>query len=281
MNKRLIGVGAFSAISLVAALAACGKTVRNPLSISPEKDSSQVLANQRAMQAGTSSPLPSKLPPPPSPLASASPAPDASPAPFALTESYSGQNLFLAYPHPASFGFISLQDEDAKQFYDVLAVKTRTDEGNLVWENAKVRQGENISCFEQALKTSPTKPQYSCSLYIDYSRGSVLTQPGTVEPDASRPELKSGYLGKNLALLAGKEPSSVFLEGDDARALYFSLSVSPVVADANGDYLPANVKNGKDIRCVEQTRRDQPDARQYSCTIQLSYRRGEVAALSR
>lgn len=190
---------------------------------------------------------------------------------FILNQNYFGEVLTLIYPHPRNWGRISIKGDDAKALYDTLQIKSVNSGGNSVWLPANHKEGYNIICFEQARRESPNKPEYACSIYIDYRNGSVSENVTKIIFDEDVPENKSSYLGKCLTMIA---PNAVkwgyiSINGIDAKALYSTLNVQPVKGEENR-------KKGENIVCFERSPLIVKEKVEYACSLYINYSDGKV-----
>jgi hypothetical protein len=210
---------------------------------------------------------------------------------FALTETFEGSFLTLAYPNDGNWGWIHIDDEDAKALFDSLRVKAVATEKNETYAAGTSKTGENIRCFKGAELKTPTVDQYSCAIYIDYKKGSAnLLQPH-VEFDGSVPALTEKYMGTTLNLNpAGVVPSelgdsaplplgTLRFSGPDARALFSTLNVAAVMnAGQELELDPtALIKRGQSISCTK-AKPVGAKADSYNCALGFNFATGKVAA---
>lgn len=199
-------------------------------------------------------------------------------APFSLDQSYLGKNLTMIYPHSANWGWVKIMGQDAEKLFETLQVKVTEAAGNSMWLPAQVKEGGNIACYKQAMKATPEKMKYTCSIYIDYRKGLVSVISAEIAKDKSVPELEEPYSGETLELKAPdvRDWGRVRLSGKDAEALYFTMAVEPFSAGGNAVYLPAKQKKGVNINCFEQAAKATPDKPEYVCSLFLNYSTGEI-----
>ncbi len=191
---------------------------------------------------------------------------------FLLKKTYSGENLILVYPHARNFGYLKLLGADAKALFHSLQVITTKGDGNRMWLPSRIRQGNNVTCFEQRQKATPEVLGYECSIYLDYKMGLLSLHTDKIKKDESVPYLKETYKSQNLWLVAGhsRSFSSLTIHGEDARALYHSLKIVP-----EGSATHWFKKKSRHLSCSKDNQK-QSLREAYSCRIYFNYRTGAL-----
>lgn len=185
---------------------------------------------------------------------------------FKLQETYAGQNLMMIYPHRGNWGWVKVNDEDAKVLYDHMKVKPLYRSGSLMSSNTKT--GTHVSCFEKAQHSQPNEKEYACSIYINYRLGTVkyVRSKRGVDKDKDVPDLIVDYKGKNVEMDAVKKTAKISFKDDDAKALFLTMDVIMTGIHSGDKYFD---RKASLIDCRRDSELDL-----YSCEINFQYETG-------
>lgn len=200
--------------------------------------------------------------------------------PFNLKNSYSGKMLMLIYPHPSDWGWIRIgDDKDSLVLYKALQIKETHSAGNLVWNDTKIKNAANIACYEQSLIKKPKEILHTCSLFINYSTGSINEISDKSDADTSVPKLDKSYLSDTLKIdIANQDKIALInLKGKDAKALFSTLYTD--VVEEKTELSNLRTKKGKHISCTESVAIEEKHLTEYNCSFSIDYTTGKAISL--
>lgn len=188
--------------------------------------------------------------------------------PFELTKSYNGDIMHMAYPNKDNVGWVELSGPEAAALYQALQLK----ETNL--DGGTEKAGLNIHCRKYSA-------DHLCDLYFNYRTGIAYTREFSPE-DLSVPVLAVPYSGDHLLLEAPHSGRWGWLriQGEDARALFYTLEGPVVTKGGNTVWMPSQRKERANVACYRQAPRSNPSDIHYACSMFLNYSTGTISPIT-
>lgn len=190
-------------------------------------------------------------------------------ADFELKTTYFSPLLKLEFPHSENRGQWHVRGDDARQLFEGLQVVPGTLYADSLWAQGQYKSGAHVSCFKQAYLTDPENWIYSCYLNFNYRSGTVvqLLDPAQVVRETDDQDV-ADYEGINIVISSSTQTATFKLSGNDAMALFATLSLGAQEQTVDGDLV---IAKAADFTCTRMQSTE--EAR---CSVELQLDNGQL-----